>query len=154
MSDTTAPFRFLVHRRLALVGASRDPRDFSRGVLRELLRRGYEVVPVNPGASHMEDRPCYARVQDIPRPVEAALLMTAPGRSADAVRDCLAAGVRAIWFHRGIGPGSVSAEALDLCRAAGVEVVAGECPYMHLPEAGLPHRVHGFFRHLGGSRAA
>lgn len=39
---------FLSHRRIALVGVSRNPQDFSRAVFRELATRGYEVVPVNP----------------------------------------------------------------------------------------------------------
>ena len=41
---------FLAQRRIALVGVSRNPRDLSRTLFRELRRRGYDVVPVNPDA--------------------------------------------------------------------------------------------------------
>ena len=85
---------------------------------------------------------------EIAPPVEATLLLTAPDRSAAAVRDCLAAGVRRIWFHRGAGQGSLSPEALELCRQAGVLAVPGACAFMYLPGTGLPHRVHGFFHRL------
>jgi len=39
---------FLAQRRIALVGVSRDPRDLSRALFRELRGRGYDVVPVHP----------------------------------------------------------------------------------------------------------
>jgi len=139
--------RFLAVRRIALLGVSRQPRDFSRAVMRELLRRGYDVVPVNPAGGEAEGRPLLARVADAVPPVEAALLMTPPARTAEAARQCLAAGVRLLWLHRGGGAGASSPEALALCRAAGVEPVTGLCPFMALPGAGWFHRLHGFFRH-------
>ena len=39
---------FLATRRFAVVGVSRNEKDFSRYLLRELLARGYDAVPVNP----------------------------------------------------------------------------------------------------------
>jgi predicted CoA-binding protein len=148
MDTTTAIQTFLASRRLALVGVSRNPKEFSRALLRELVARGYDAVPVNAAADEIEGRPCFRSVGAIAPPVEAALLLTAPDRSAAAVRECLAAGVRRIWFHRGAGQGSLSPEALELCRQAGVLVVPGACAFMYLPKAGLPHRIHGFFHRL------
>src|SRR5574340_634865 len=88
---------FLASRRIALVGASRDPRSFSRGVQRALVARGYDVVPVNPAAGEVDGRRAFARPQDVAPPAEAALVLTPPGGAADAVRDCLAADIRRIW---------------------------------------------------------
>ncbi len=42
---------FLALKRVAMVGVSRDPRDFSRMLFREMKKRGYDMVPVNPGAA-------------------------------------------------------------------------------------------------------
>lgn len=69
------------------------------------------------------------------------------------MRECAEAGVRRVWLHRGAGRGAVSDEAVAFCRAQGIAVVAGECPYMFLPKAGLLHRLHGLLRRLG-KRAA
>ena len=144
--------RFLSLQRIALVGTSRDEKSFSRSVLRELLRRGYDVVPVHPTIAEAEGQRCAARVQDIDPPPQAALIMTPPSRSAEVVRDCLGAGVRSIWFHRGGGAGSASAEAVELCRANGIEPVTDVCPFMALPDAGWFHRAHAFFRRAGHRR--
>jgi uncharacterized protein len=148
------PQRFLAERRLALVGLSRNPKAFSRGLFRELSSRGYDVVPVSPHMSSVEDRTCHASVVDIKPPVRAALLLTPPDVTAVVVGDCLAAGVRMIWMHRGEGTGAVNHGAATICRDHGVEVVEGACPYMYLPKAAAVHRIHGFFHRLFAPRAA
>ncbi len=145
---------FLSHERIAVVGVSRDERDFSRMVYRELRQRGYDLAPVNPGSKELEGRPCFSRLQDVTPPAEAALLFTPPSRTAQAVRDCLAAGIRRVWMHRGMGPGAADPEAIAFCEANGISVVAGLCPFMALPGAGLAHRLHGFFRRRSLGRIA
>jgi uncharacterized protein len=137
---------FLASKRVALVGLERQESGFSRAVFRELLRRGYDMVPVNPALAEAEGRRCYARVQDIEPGVQAALLLTPPARTAEVVRDCLAAGIRQLWLHRGTGAGSASPEALELCRAAGVQPVTDLCPFMALPDAGWFHGLHAWMR--------
>jgi uncharacterized protein len=146
MTTATAVSSFLAHRRIALVGVSRDPRDFTRGLLRELLRRGYDVVPVNRQGGTMEGLACARRVQDIAPPVEGALLVTPPAITDHVVRDCAEAGIRSVWMHRGVGSGAVSPAAVTFCRGQGMSVVEGACPYMFLPGAGLVHRVHRWLR--------
>ena len=141
----------LAQRRLALVGVSREARDFTRGVLRELVRRGYQVEPINPAAAGalFDDRPVVARFAELAGPVDGAFFFTPPSRTAAAVEEALAAGVRRIWFHRGAGAGASSPAALAACRAAGVEPVVDLCPYMALSGAGWFHRLHAFLRHRG-----
>lgn len=145
---------FLSLKRIAIVGVSRDERDFSRMVYKELRQRGYDLAPVNPGMKELEGRTCFARLQDVTPPAEGALLFTPPSRTNQAVRDCLEAGIRHVWLHRGVGPGVAGPEVIAFCEANGIAVVAGLCPFMALPGAGLPHRLHGFFRRHSLGRPA
>ena len=154
LTTTTDIQDFLAHRRIALVGVSRNPRDFSRILFREMCTRGYDMVPVNPVAIEMENRRCFARVQDIEPPAEAALIMTAPQQTENVVRDCLQAGILDVWMHRGGGQGAVSEEAVKFCRGNGMRLVKGYCPYMFLASTSLVHRVHRFFTKLVGSYPA
>ena len=62
MSDVRG---FLALRRIALIGAARDAKDFSRFLLQEMYKQGYDMVPVNPATKEVEGKPCFARVQDI-----------------------------------------------------------------------------------------
>jgi predicted CoA-binding protein/mannose-6-phosphate isomerase-like protein (cupin superfamily) len=144
---------FLATRRIAVVGLSRKEDDFSRLVLRELARRGYDVVPVHPAMREAEGRTCFARVQDVSPPAEAALLLTPPAVTEQVVRDCAAAGVSRVWMHRGGGAGAASEAAVAFCEAHGIAVVRDLCPFMALPDAGVGHRLHGFFRRAFGGHA-
>jgi predicted CoA-binding protein len=60
--------KFLECKRVAFVGVSRDPQHLSRALFREFLGRGYDPVPVNPQATEIEGRNCFARLSDIAPP--------------------------------------------------------------------------------------
>jgi predicted CoA-binding protein len=145
--DPLAPAReFLASRRIALVGFSRNPRDFSRFLDAEFRKRGIDVVPVHPDGSQMDGRRRFRRVGDIDPPVDGALVMVPASLAEGVARDCLDAGIRRIWFHRGAGPGSASPDALALCVARGVTPISSLCPLMVIQGAGWPHRLHGWLR--------
>lgn len=141
---------FLAQKRMAMVGVSREPKSFSVMLFEELCRRGYDVIPVNPHMREVLGRRCFARVQDIQPPVEAALLMTSPEVTDAVVGDCAEAGIQRVWMHRAAGAGAVSAKAVEFCRERGIQVVPGQCPFMFLPGAGAGHRLHGFIRKITG----
>ncbi len=150
MTQRAAIDEFLSCRRLAVVGVSRSEKDFTRQLFREFATRGYDVVPVNPGAQEVEGRRCYARVQDISPPVEAALVMTGAAATEGVVRDCATAGVRRVWMYRAVGKGAVSEPAEAFCHAQGIAVSEG-CPYMFFPKPGFPHNFHGWLLRVTGA---
>jgi predicted CoA-binding protein len=145
---------FLKQKRLAVVGVSRNPSDFSRMLFREFLQEGYDVVPVNPQVEELEGRPCFSRVSDIAPPVEGALLMTPPELSEQVVRDCLVAGITSVWMFRALGRGAIHPHAVALCHEKGIRLIEGYCPFMFFSHPGFVHRLHGFFMRLAGSYPA
>ncbi len=142
---------FLSLSRFAAVGVSKNPRDFTRALMRSFVERGYDVVPVNPAAAEMDGRKCYASVRDIQPPVTAALVLTSPTVTEQVVPDCAAAGISLIWMYRATGAGAVSHAAVDFCHEHGIAVIAGECPFMFFPHAGFIHQVHGLIRRIAGT---
>ena len=141
---------FLAQKRIAIVGVSRDPKDFSASLFQEFVKRGYDVVPVNPNAPEVLGKRSFSRVQQIQPPVDAVLLMTSHEVSEAVVADCSQAGVQRIWMYRATAAGAVSPKAVDFCREHGIRVVPGECPFMFLPGNGF-HAIHGFIRRIVGS---
>jgi predicted CoA-binding protein len=142
---------FLAVRRIALIGLSRDEKHFSRVVFEEFKQRGYDVVPVNPGATEVAGLHCYASVEDVSPGVEAALVMTPAMQSESAVEACAAAGVKQVWLSRSGGQGAVSEEAVAACGRHGLRLVNGECPMMFLPDTAWYHRLHRGILRLVGS---
>ena len=141
---------FLACKRIAVVGVSRNPKDFSRVLFAEFRRRGYEVSPVCPKSSEIDGIPCFARVQDVPSRLQAAVLLTNPTVTGQVVRDCVEAGIRRVWMYRASGAGAVSESAVAFCQSVGIQVVPGECPFMFFPQTGPLHRIHGCLRRLTG----
>ena len=141
---------FLAHKRLAVVGVSHNPRDFTRMLFKEFRSRGYDVVPVTPNAAEVDGLRCFGRVQDVVPPVEGALVLTNPAVTEKVVHDCAEARIPRVWMYRAAGVGAVSPAAIEFCESSGMQVVGGECPFMFFPQTGLPHRVHGFVRRLCG----
>jgi uncharacterized protein len=144
---------FLRLRRIAVVGVSRNDKDLSRMLWRELTKRGYDLVPVNPNAGMIEGVPAYPDIASIEPAPEGVLLMVPATESLEAVRQAVRCGVKGIWFYRAIGQGAVSREAVDLATTSGCDVVPGECPFMYLPKPGAPHSWHRGFRALIGTLA-
>ena len=141
---------FLAQRRIAMIGVSRNPKDLSSMLFEELRKRGYDMVPVNPKAGQVLGQACFARVQEIQPPVDAALLMTNAEVTDTVVSDCAAAGIRRIWMYRAGGKGAVSKKAVEFCHEHGIQVVPGQCPFMFLPGIGGVHKFHGFVRKIIG----
>lgn len=142
---------FLARRRLAIVGVSRDPRDFSRTIFREFQSRQYEVFPVNPLISLVDDHHCFSELKEINPPVESVLIMTPPSVSEDVVHQCRDIGVKSVWLYSAAGAGASSPYAISFCKEHHIDVIEGHCPMMFLSDTGLIHRVHRFFSKLTGN---
>jgi len=48
---------FLAQKRIAMIGISRNPRDFSAALFEEFRKRGYDVVPLNPNVPEVLGQP-------------------------------------------------------------------------------------------------
>jgi predicted CoA-binding protein len=142
---------FLAQKRIAVVGVSHNPQDFSRNLLRTLRSRGYDAVAVNPELTSVEDAPCFAHLTDVTPPVDGALVMTSPAITDEIVQECAKLCIPRVWMFRGGGKGSVSPQAIEFCEEHGIAVVPGECPYMFLEGESWFHRLHGFIKKIAGA---
>ncbi|NTV73337.1 MAG: CoA-binding protein [Holophaga sp.] len=132
---------FLSGRRIIVAGVSRAGSSPANAIFRKLRKSGYEVLPVNPNAVKVEGQDCYPDIPSVPGPVDGVIVATHPSVSAAVALAALARGIRHIWFHRSFGEGSVSSEALQVCRDHGVEPIEGGCPLMYCQPVDLGHRI-------------
>lgn len=119
----------------AVIGASPNPERPSNGVMEFLLEEGYAVKPVNPGIAGktIHGQPVYARLADVPAPVDVVDIFRASDAVPAIVREALAEkdrlGITVIWMQLDIINKDAAAEA----RAAGLTVVMDRCPHIEIP---------------------
>jgi predicted CoA-binding protein len=144
MADIPAPVAaFLAGKPIVVAGVSRSGKAPANAIYRRLRERGLEPIPVNPKAAEIDGRTCYLNVESVPGSIHGVMVVTHPSVSVNVASAALDRGVKHIWFHRSFGDGSVSAEAVALCRSRGVEPIVGGCPLMYCPPVDPGHR---FFR--------
>jgi len=132
---------FLAGKRIVVAGVSRSGRAAANAIFRKLVQSGHEVIPVNPNATELEGVRAYPDLASVPGTVDGLLVATHPSAAAGLVREAAARGIRHVWFHRSFGEGSVSDEAVEACRRAGIEPIVGGCPLMYDRPVDIAHRV-------------
>jgi len=141
---------FLAGRRLAVAGVSRDPQQAANLIFRKLRTAGYDVIPVNPNATEVEGKPCFANLGAVSGPLDGVVIATHPRVALDLVRECTARGITRVWFHRSIGQGSVSDDAVRECRESGIACIVGGCPLMYCEPVDPAHRCMRWLLRWGG----
>jgi hypothetical protein len=110
---------------IAVVGLSPKPARPSFGVSQTMQRFGYRIVPVRPAVSEVLGEKAYAKLADIPFPVDLVNVFRESAAIPGIVEECLAINAPAIWIQEGI----VHEAAAEKARAAGLTVVMDRCIY-------------------------
>ena len=122
-------------RSVAVVGASADPGKISGRPIAYMLARGYQgaIYPVNPGREEVQGLRCYPSIAAIGQPVDLAIVGTAASRVEAAIREGIAAGVKAfVVFSSGFAELDEAGRALQarlsaLAQEHGVAIVGPNC---------------------------
>lgn len=112
--------------RIAIIGASPNPSRPSHGVLVDLVRLGYDVVPVNPTADEVAGLRCYASLAEAVAatgPVGIVDVFRLPPACPAHAREAVEVGASCLWLQLGIA----SREAGQIAHGAGLSVVMNRC---------------------------
>jgi len=122
------PIRDLLRssKTIAVVGLSSDPRRPSHEVASYLQRAGYKIVPVNPNESEVLGEKSYARLEDIPFPIDIVDVFRRPEDVPPVADSAIAIHAKALWLQQGI----TNAEAAAKAHAAGLLVVQDACLFV------------------------
>ena len=114
------------HRVIAMVGASPKPSRPSYFVLKYLLARDFDVVPVNPGHAGKEllGQEIFGMLGDFGRPIDIVNIFRKADAALAITQDAIAIRAKVVWMQLGVR----NDEAAALAEAAGLKVVMNRCP--------------------------
>jgi len=108
---------------IAMVGASSDQAKPSHGIMRNLQKAGYRVIPVNPRETEVLGERAYAALDAVPGPVDIVDVFRRAEDTPPIADQAVAIGARALWLQSGIS----SEEAADRATRGGLIVVMDAC---------------------------
>ena len=108
---------------IAVVGLSSNPMRASHGVAEYLKAAGYRIIPVNPNETEVLGEKAYARLEDIPEPVDIVDVFRRAEEVPGVADAAIAIGAKVLWMQLGIE----NAAAAEKARAAGLLVVENAC---------------------------
>ena len=129
-------------RSVAVVGVSRRRATLGRAILHNIVTSGFTgpVYAVNPHAPamemEMEGVPCVASVDDLPGPVDLAVIAVPPSAVPEVAAQCGRHGVRALIVISE-SRGAAGAELLATCRRYGMRLLGPSCFGVIMPWIGL-----------------
>ena len=137
-ADVASLRPLLQPRSVAVVGPSRRRGTVGRAILRNIVTGGFTgpVYAVNPHAQTMEGVPCVASVDDLPGPVDLAVIAVPPSAVPEVAAQCGRHGVRALIVISS-SRGAAGAELLAVCRQYGMRLVGPSCFGVIVPWIGL-----------------
>lgn len=126
LNDAAALRRILQGcRTIAVVGLSADWHRPSHFAASYMQGKGYRIVPVNPryAGQPILGETAYARLEDIPFPVDMVDVFRKPEDVPAIARSAVAIGAKCLWQQLGVA----NAEADATARAAGLDSVMDRC---------------------------
>ncbi len=96
-SSNISPFKTIFDSQsIAVIGASDNPNKLGFRIVRNLIKQGKTVYPINPHISTLLDKKVYPTVKDVSEDISLAVIILSPKLILDIVDDCGAKGIKYI----------------------------------------------------------
>ncbi len=110
-------------KNVAVIGMSKNQEKAAHYVPKYLSQNGYNIMPVNPTADKILDKKCYSSVEDITETIDIVDVFRPSDQVLPVVQEAITKKPKVIWLQEGIH----NAEAEELARKAGIQVVFNRC---------------------------
>jgi len=110
-------------RTIAMIGASSNPEKASYGIMQQLQKVGYRVIPINPRETEVLGERAFASLSDVPEPIDIVDVFRRPEDTPSIADEAVKAGAKALWLQTGI----VNDEAAARAEAGGLLAVMDAC---------------------------
>lgn len=116
----------------AVVGLSSNPDRAAFGVAKLLIEKGHTVIPVHPKAETVHGQAGYAKLSDIPVPIDVVDIFVNSDLAGAVVNEAIEVGAKGVWLQLDVIDEGAVARAKD----AGLLAVMNHCPAIEYKKRG------------------
>ncbi len=87
--------------RIAVVGASNDPSKYGNVIVRNLVGKGYTVLPVNPHEPTIFGLPAWPSLRQVPGPIHVVNVVTPPSATRRILEEVADLGLPHVFLQDG-----------------------------------------------------
>ena len=108
----------------AIVGLSNNSERAAYRVAKVLIDNGHQVIPVHPSAEVVHGQTGYAKLSDIPVPVDVVDIFVNSSLAGSVVNEAIEIGAKGVWLQLDV----IDAGAVTRARDSGLLAVMNHCP--------------------------
>ncbi len=110
-------------KNVAVIGMSKNEGKAAHYVPKYLSQQGYNIMPINPTADQILERKSYHSIEEVDQPIDIVDVFRPSDQVLPVVQQAIKKKPKVIWLQEGIH----NAEAEELARKAGIQVVFNRC---------------------------
>jgi len=110
-------------KNVAVVGMSKNEDKAAHYVPKYLSQQGYNIMPINPTTDQILERKSYHSIEEVDQPIDIVDVFRPSDQVLPVVQEAIKKKPKVIWLQEGIH----NAEAEELARKAGIQVIFNRC---------------------------
>lgn len=108
---------------IAIVGATDNLEKYGAIIYRDMKSRGYQVLPVNPYRTEVDEDPCFPDLSGLPTKPDIIDLVVPPSIGLLVAKEAVRLGYGNLWLQ----PGAESPELIGYLEEQGVDFTYDSC---------------------------
>ena len=110
-------------KKIALVGATKNKEKFGNIILRDLTRKGYEVIPVTPKYEEVEGIKTVNTIENLPKDTDLMVFVVPPKVGVEVTKEAINSGFKNFWYQ----PGACSEEIENVLNENNIKAINDIC---------------------------
>ena len=120
-------------KNIVIVGASNNPERASHGIMKFLMKKGYNVFPVNPNEEKVLGIKSYKSISDVPVTPDIVDVFRRSEFAPEIVKEAIKKGAKFIWLQEEV----YSEEAEKIAKEANIPIVMDKCIFKEFMRLGM-----------------
>jgi len=110
-------------KKIAIIGATTNKEKYGYIVLRDLKKKGFDVVPVTPKYEEVEEIKTVKNIKDLPKDTDHLVFIVPPKVGLETTKEALIYGFKNLWYQ----PGAYSEDIDRYLKKNNIEAIHDLC---------------------------